>query len=174
MAKQIDIKGIQKLHPAVRWAFRISMYTMTIFLLFFFSLSLLSFSRSSGFQLYLFVPAVVVLAIVIGEVFVRLTYNNWKYEFVKEGLKIERGVIWKTYKSIPYERIQNVDIRRGIMARIFGFSTVDIQTAGYSGFYSGRGGMAAMSEGHLPGVSIERAEEIREMIMKKIGRRSGL
>ena len=93
-------------------------------------------------------------------------YRNWKYEFTHDSLKIEKGVIIKKYKSIPYERIQNVDITRGILARIAGFSTIDIQTAGYSA-YAAKGGVG-QSEGHLPAVSIEGAEQIREFLMKRI------
>jgi putative membrane protein len=118
-------------------------------------------------SLIIFPLVALLLAILIGELFVHWVYKNWKYEFTEDSLKIEKGVIVKRYKSIPYGRIQNVDITRGILARIVGFSTVDIQTAGYSMYAgSGRGGM--FSEGHIPAVSIEHAEEIREFLVKKI------
>ena len=170
---KFGITGVRQLHPGVKWVFRVNSYFSALFISIFISFFLFGVSSVLRFPLYAFAPVVLIVFIVLVEVFVRWSYNNWKYEFVKEGLKIERGIIWKTYKSIPYERIQNVDIRRGIIARLLGFSTLDIQTAGYSGFGSGGRGVA-MSEGHLPGVSIDDAEKIRGMIMKKIGRKSGL
>lgn len=170
----IEIAGVQQLDPGVKWVFRVNSYLFAIFFIIFVNFFLLGVSPIFDLPFYAFVPLVLIVAIILVEVFVRWSYNYWKYEFVKESLKIENGIIWKTYKSIPYERIQNVDIRRGILARLLGFSTIDIQTAGYSGSYGGRGGMAARSEGHLPGVGVERAEQIREMVMKKIGRKSGL
>ena len=99
-----------------------------------------------------------------------MAYNRWFYEFTPTELKLERGIIWKRYSNIPYDRVQNVDIHRGIIARITGFSTVEIQTAGFH-MSSGRHG-GARSEGHIPGVSIEAAEKIREFVMKKISHRS--
>jgi len=113
---------------------------------------------------------VIVLVIIIGEIYARMSYNRWLYEFTHEGLKIEHGIIWKKYTSIPYERVQNVDIRRGILARMLGFSTVEIETAGQSGVSSYRYGRSRQykSEGHLPAIDIIGAEKIREFVMKKI------
>jgi len=107
-----------------------------------------------------------VLVIIIAEIYARMAYKRWKYEFTPTSLNLERGIIWKRYSNVPYERVQNVEVHRGILARIFGFSTVDIQTAGFHGGY-GRRGMPR-SEGHLPAVSIQAAEKIREFLMKKI------
>jgi putative membrane protein len=104
------------------------------------------------------------LLIIFIEVFARLSYNNWGYDFGPGNMRTERGIIWKHYSNIPYERVQNVDIHRGIFARMFGFSTLQVQTAGFSG--------SPMSEGHIPGVSTKEAEEIREFLLKKITHRS--
>jgi membrane protein YdbS with pleckstrin-like domain len=101
-----------------------------------------------------------ILVLVLGEIYVQLAYANWKYEFTEEGLKKERGIIFKKYSSVPYVRIQNVDIHRGIFARAFGFSTLMLHTAGYSGVPN--------AEGNLPAVETHRAEEIRKLIMHKI------
>ena len=101
-----------------------------------------------------------------------MTYNHYLYDIAHEGIKIEHGIIVKKYTSIPYERVQNVDIHRGIIARMFNFSTVEIETAGQSGFagyrYRRRGYRRYRSEGHLPAIDIKSAEKIRELIMNKI------
>jgi len=119
------------------------------------------------------VAIALVFTLIVGEIFARMSYTRWKYEFTQTELKLERGIIWKRYSNIPYERIQNVDLHRGVIARMFGFSTLNIQTAGYASSY-GRG--LPKSEGHIPAVSTKRAEEIRNFLMKKIskGSRSGL
>ncbi|MDP3987240.1 MAG: PH domain-containing protein [Nanoarchaeota archaeon] len=101
--------------------------------------------------------------IIVGEIYARMAYNRWFYEFNEDGLKIERGIIWKRYSNVPYERIQNVDVHRGILARMLGFSSVMIQTAGYSA--------RAVSEGNIPAISVDGAEKIRAFIMKKITQR---
>lgn len=159
---------MDKLHPGAKWLFRIQTYFGLIVLLLFIAFPIgakFTLSGYSSFIIYL-VPALLIY-IVIAEIFIHLAYNNWKYELTQDSLKIEKGVIIKKYKSIPYERVQNVDITRGIIARLIGFSTVNIQTAGFS--YTPKGGMA--TEGYLPAVPIEEAEHIREFIMKKITKR---
>jgi uncharacterized membrane protein YdbT with pleckstrin-like domain len=110
------------------------------------------------------------ITILIGEIYSKLAYKNWKYELTSNELKLERGIIWKKYSTIPFERVQNIDIKRGILARIIGFSTLNIQTAGYH--YTGNSG--AISEGYIPAVSVEEAEKIRDFLVKKIGKRQGL
>jgi membrane protein YdbS with pleckstrin-like domain len=163
------------LHKGAKWLFRVQIYSVLIFLFIFFGISLFSLIQSISFDfsknLIIFLAGFLILFILLGELFVNWAYKNWKYEFTEDSLKIEKGIIIKRYKSIPYQRIQNVDITRGILARIIGFSTIDIQTAGYSMYAgSGRGGM--FSEGHLPAISIHHAEEIRDFLIEKISHRN--
>lgn len=172
---------MEKLHPGAKWSFRIGAYMVTLVLavvltsvlgnmlrVFFAARKMQAGeSLSIGFS---FIPLIigVVIAIIVSEIYARLAYNNWRYEFTDMNLKLERGVIWKKYSNIPYERVQNVDISRGIFARMLGFSTVDIQTAGAA--YSARG--RPRSEGHIPAVGVERAEKIREFVMHKVSKKS--
>jgi membrane protein YdbS with pleckstrin-like domain len=163
---------MEKLHPGAKWAFRARGYFSFLWLIFLFIVPFgMVLSKNSdmvyfSFGYYLFAFLVVIL---ISEVYARLSYNNWKYELTSNELKLERGIIWKRYSAIPYERVQNVDIYRGILARLLHFSTLNIQTAGYSAV-QGRG-MGMMSEGHIPAVSIKKAEEIREFLMSKISKK---
>lgn len=164
---------MNKLYPATRWLFRIKGYfnsLLPLLIISYFIFIKLAFFQNtnylSGYLLYLILP-VIALILIVGEIYARLAYMNWGYEFTNHELKIERGIIWKKYSNIPYERIQNIDITRGIIARIFGFSSVNLQTAGYSG-YSKYGGF--VSEGYIPGVSKESAEKIREFVISHISK----
>ncbi|HPD81478.1 MAG TPA: PH domain-containing protein [Candidatus Pacearchaeota archaeon] len=163
------------LHKGAKWLFRVQIYSVLIFLFVFFGIFLMPLWLEGVFTIsptFIILPiAGLFLFILLGELFVNWAYKNWKYEFTEDSLKIEKGIIVKRYKSIPYQRIQNVDITRGILARIIGFSTIDIQTAGYSMYAgSGRGGM--FSEGHIPAISIQHAEEIRDFLIEKISHRN--
>jgi membrane protein YdbS with pleckstrin-like domain len=157
---------MEKLHPGYKWSVRLRGWLLFLFIAIW----------AGGFWGGIFGSfvakflAIFILGVLLTELFIHLAYANWGYEFTKTELKIEKGIIWKVYKSIPYERIQNVDIHRGIIARLLGFSTVLIQTAGYSGYSKG----GILAEGYLPAVSVEGAEKIRVFVMKKIGRKSGL
>ncbi|MBU0957208.1 MAG: PH domain-containing protein [Nanoarchaeota archaeon] len=169
-----------KLHPGAKWLFRIKGYFGAFFLMIFFSWFMFPLiaiiSKVGGGGSSQIVTAVllgmlfyIILIILIAEIYARMSYNRWFYEFTSDSLRLERGIIWKRYSNVPYERVQNVDIYRGILARMIGFSSVMIQTAGYS--YHPRGG--GMSEGYLPAINPKHAEEIREFLMKKISHRRG-
>jgi len=102
--------------------------------------------------------------IILSYIWAQLTYKSWKYEFTDNSFRIERGVIWKRYVSIPYGRIQNVDIYRGILTRMLGLSSLKIQTAGFGGNYRSSFGGA---EGNLPGLDVKKAEEVRDELIRK-------
>ena len=171
---------MEQLHPGAKWLFRLRGYAGAIFLLIFLSWFIIpaisviaSLILGIGINAILFIVifsliVFIFLVIIIAEIYARMAYNRWFYEFTPSNLKIEKGIIWKKYSNIPYERVQNVDITRGVIARIIGFSSINIQTAGYSG--GGRG--MPVSEGYIPAVSQEAAEKIRGFLMKKIGKRS--
>jgi len=169
-----------QLHPGAKWLFRLKAYFVLAFLAIFSALwagpflaiALAAFYPNAfSFSLPVILSTIFLYIIgifAIGEIYATMAYNRWFYEFTPDNLKIERGIIWKRYSNIPYERVQNVDITRGIIARMLGFSTANIQTAGYS--YSSNN--SAWSEGYIPAVEMNEAEKIREFVMKKIGRRN--
>ncbi|TSC77921.1 MAG: hypothetical protein G01um101424_55 [Parcubacteria group bacterium Gr01-1014_24] len=109
--------------------------------------------------LWIIFPAFFVLCFVLA----KLTYHYYRYEMTEHVFKKEHGIIWKKYVSIPYDRIQNVDIYRGILARLLGLSDIQIQTAG--GITAGSYG--AFSEGRLIGVSKEEAERLRDELIQR-------
>jgi uncharacterized protein len=158
------------LHPAAVWVFRLrgiwQGLLIIIFILWLFGSFFFRVGRffENGIQIALVtIVAVMVITVIAAEIFARLSYKLWSYEFTSSNLKIERGIIWKKFSNVPYERVQNVDIRRGLLARIFDFSEVYIQTAGFSG---------AGTEGYIPAVSVPEAEKIRDFLMKNIEKKS--
>ena len=172
---------MKQLHPSVRWLWRVRTYPTAIvlgsFILTILITPLVMLMKGAYFIAFVFLMTFYfIFVIAVSEVYIHMAYTRWKYEFTPEGLKIEKGVIWKKYTSIPYNRIQNVDIQRGIIARMFGFSTIDVQTAGQSGMQQRRGRRGRVrSEGYIPAVEINEAEKIAQDILKKAKRsNSGL
>jgi len=138
----------------------------------FFSLSSLRRGKVLGLS-FERLMVVILLSLIFSYIWARLKYSSWRYELVENAIRIEKGIITKKYISIPYQRVQNVDIYRGILARIFKLSDLHIQTAGYSGGYGkyGKGG----TEGKLPGLDIQVAEQLREGLVGKVsGTKQGL
>jgi putative membrane protein len=61
------------------------------------------------------------------------TWINWRrftYEVTDSELVIERGLLNRTRRSIPLERIQDVGIEQGPLSRIFGLAEVRVETGG--------------------------------------------
>lgn len=99
---------------------------------------------------------IVILLLILG--YTILWVKLFRYEIAPDEFKKEYGVISKSYTSIPYQRIQNVDIKRSLLQRILGISTLKIQTAGSE---------LRRSEGFVPGIDKQVAEEVREEILSK-------
>ncbi|MCG2690229.1 PH domain-containing protein [Candidatus Parcubacteria bacterium] len=170
---------MEKLHPRAVWIFFASYLPILlplIFVAFYFSEGALSipFIRRFSGNISLRIVIALIIYAIFCFIFAKLAYRFWKYELTENSLKIEKGVIMKKYISIPYDRVQNVDIYRGVLARILGLSDLQIQTAGYSGGYGGRG-HGFGSEGRLPGLAIDVAENLREkLVQSTINNKQGL
>jgi len=125
---------MNKLHSGAKWSFRFKGYATFLFLVFFLSWAIIptfgfagALFSSSGSFIGIVVAGIIsylIFAIIVSEIYARMAYSRWFYEFTNTNLKIEKGIIWKKYSNVPYERVQNVDIHRGILARMFGFSSV--------------------------------------------------
>lgn len=174
--------AMKQLHPGVKWLFFIRGIFSGIFLLFFLSIFFMGgiiYLFTSGLLHYNIFMTILPITFLICIIFLSWIYSNlaykfWTYEFTSDHLQVERGIIWKVYSNVPYERIQSVDVTRGIIARLCGFSTLSIQTAGYSMPVNGRRGIGA--EGYIPAVSKDEAEKLRTFLIQKISKKktSGL
>lgn len=168
---------MQKLHPKAVWIFFFRFLLSGLIFFIFISIWLASFLAQFGRLSYLWWLLLIFICFVIFcYIWAKLTYRFWAYQLTEEAFKKEHGVIWKKYISIPYGRIQNVDIYRGVIARILGLSDLHIQTAGYSAVTCGRGRARGIgAEGYLPGLDINMAEQLREELIKRAkGNKQGL
>jgi membrane protein YdbS with pleckstrin-like domain len=84
--------------------------------------------------------------------------------FPKKGYLLrERDISYKTgliyYKqiSVPFNRVQHVEVSQGILAKIFGLSSVKIYTAGGSA-----------SDFSIPGLAVCDAQKLKAFISEKI------
>ncbi|WP_022835457.1 PH domain-containing protein [Salisaeta longa] len=82
-----------------------------------------------------------------------MRYLRLRYQITPQQIVIQRGVIRRQNRSIPVERVQNIQIERPLMARFFGLARVKIETAGGSS-----------TEGVLEYVHIDEAQRIRQTI----------
>jgi membrane protein YdbS with pleckstrin-like domain len=60
-------------------------------------------------------------------------FKSIQYNIEEHEIVIQRGVIQKKVKVVPFHSITNITISRNPIDRIFNIGSVKIQTAGYSG-----------------------------------------
>ncbi|HEU0085604.1 MAG TPA: PH domain-containing protein [Candidatus Paceibacterota bacterium] len=163
---------MKHLDPKALWLFVLAFIPRFIFIIWILGAILSSFWITEEPQQVSWGPLTVALIIYIlfvvgvSYVWARLTYKYYRYELAENGFKKESGVIYKKYVTIPYDRIQNVDIYRGIIDRLLGLSDLQIQTAG-GGMMGGRGMRGMGSEGRLKGLSAVDAEKMRDELVER-------
>ena len=163
---------MNQLHPRAVWLFFTSSFLRLffIFIIIGFQATIL-FSKTgedTGVMGYVgWFLVIIVFFVALLFIWAKLSYRFYKYELTDDGFRKELGVIYKKYVTIPYDRIQNVDIYRGILARILGLSDLHIQTAGASAQVSRYGWLTGGAEGRLPGLSREDAEKLRDELIHR-------
>jgi putative membrane protein len=76
-----------------------------------------------------FLLAALVLSIVVTVI----EYYNFRLVREGEDLRYERGLLRRYSGTIPLSKIQTVSVRENVLMRRFGFATLVVETAGYSG-----------------------------------------
>lgn len=99
--------------------------------------------------------AVSVFAIVLfASLFFRwIAWLRTHYHIGEDDIRIERGLLSRTARSIPYDRIQDVSIEQKPLARLFKLGEVKFETGGGEG-----------DDAKLSYVSLEEAGRLRETI----------
>ena len=82
-------------------------------------------------------PAIVLTGIIVLDAFyiwyISAYYKSLEYCIEPDGVKANRRVFWRKKTTVPYRKITNVDITQGPLERLYGLSTIHVQTAGASG-----------------------------------------
>ena len=102
--------------------------------------------------------------------------RNFGYKIQEDNIIINHGVFTKIRATIPYSRIQNINIANGIFDRIFNLYTVKVETAGSSVAAQSAQGGVIKPEGYIPGLEEPNIieDKINEMITKYSSVPSGL
>jgi uncharacterized membrane protein YdbT with pleckstrin-like domain len=100
------------------------------------------------------ISVIAVSAILFFSLFFRwLAWMRFRYHIGEHDIRIESGILKRTARSIPYERIQDVSIEQKPLARIFSLGEVKFETGGGDG-----------DDAKLSFVSVEEANRLREVV----------
>ena len=145
MSTQQQFDEAQRLHPmTLVQRFLISIPAFAILLL-----PVIRSPNSSDFISFLTVLIYGVLALPL----IFLRYLRFRYRITPKEIVIQSGVLTRQNRSIPIERIQNIEIEQSLLPRLLGTAKVKIETAG-----------SAKTEGMLEYVGVETAHQIRNIV----------
>jgi putative membrane protein len=136
----------RRLHPAtliVRWLRIVPQ-------MFAAGVGLAATARREGFGRFLIYAAV---AAALGAVFAFLYWWRFRYTIGDGEIVIEKGVLRRQRRVIPFDRVHDIAIEQRLLARLFGAAKVRIETGG-----------AARDEGDLDMIAIADAHALRDII----------
>jgi putative membrane protein len=110
----------------------------------------LSFMSDKGLTRFLYYAAAIGVVVIF---FNWLAWSRYRYGVGEREIVIEKGILNRTRRSIPFDRIQDVDIERSLLARIFGLAKVRVET-----------GAGGKDEGVLDSVTVAEAARLREAV----------
>ncbi len=150
---------LQHLNPKAVWLLATRYLGLLLVLVFFLRNFIIDYTTADGSTNLIFFFSIIIAYFVIAYIIATFEYKFYLYAVKKEGFYKEYGIISKKYVTIPYERIQNIDVHQSVLARILGLYSIKIQTAGNSG--------VSVAEGILPGVSKEEATRLRNELLTR-------
>ncbi len=89
--------------------------------------------------------------------FLIIVVSRRKYELREKDISYKSGVIVKKMTTVPFSRIQHVEIDEGPISRIFSLSSLSVYTAGDSS-----------DDLEIKGIKKEEALRIKEFISSKV------
>lgn len=104
---------------------------------------------------WLIVPAIL-LFLAVGLIVAWLKWLRFTWRVDDDGIAIDSGIISRNSRDIPFDRIQDVAIEQGLMARLVGIATVSFDT--------GSAEADGKEEGKLSGIAMDEAQALRSHI----------
>lgn len=107
---------------------------------------------------WLIVPAIL-LFLAVGLIVAWLKWLRFTWRVDDDGIAIDSGIISRNSRDIPFDRIQDVAIEQGLLARMIGIATVSFDT--------GSAEADGKEEGKLSGIAMADAQALRSHIRNR-------
>lgn len=102
------------------------------------------------------IPIVIVAVLGISLFFRWLTWLRFRYFVGAHDIRVEQGILSRTARSIPYDRIQDVSIEQKPLARMMGLGEVKFETGGGDG-----------DDAKLSFVTMDEANRLRNFVRSR-------
>lgn len=87
-------------------------------------------------------------------------WRRFTFRVGADEVRIDSGLLNRTHRSIPFDRVQDVDISQGPLQRLLGLASVTFDTGAAGG---------SKDEGALNGIALERAHALRDHVRTRRG-----
>lgn len=84
-------------------------------------------------------------------------WRSWRFQVGEGALELRHGVLTRRESTIPFHRVQHIDLEAGPLERRLGLTTLVLRTASSS------------SDSTVPGIDATRAEALRRRILALVG-----
>jgi membrane protein YdbS with pleckstrin-like domain len=98
--------------------------------------------------------AAIAAGLVLGWIIGGVRWSRTRFALDDAGLRIRRGLWWRSETLVPRSRVQHTDINRGPLDRKLGLATLKVYTAGTK--------LASVA---IDGLPAERAVELRDALV---------
>jgi len=112
----------------------------------------IAFSGIGGSGRMLIAAGVAVAAAIIGTLFSYIGWRRLTYTIGEQDIRVESGVLSRSARSVPYERIQDVSLEAKLLPRLLGLVAVKFET--------GSGGGEDLSLAYLTTAEGERLRQL--------------
>jgi putative membrane protein len=99
-------------------------------------------------------PLIILAVLLVSLLFRWVAWLRFRFHLGEDDIRIEHGILNRTVRSIPYDRIQDVSIEQKPLARLLNLGEVKFET----------GGGKEADDAKLSFVTMDRAEALRETI----------
>jgi len=124
----------------------------------------------SGNWWSLLISLLITVGIIVGSRFwAPLYFDRYRFEIRHDEVVVTKGVLFTRRTSIPFARIQNINVLQGPIMRRYGLQNISLETAGSplaTGSYAG--GFTMQGEGHLAGLPEGYAERVADELMDMV------
>lgn len=98
------------------------------------------------------VAALVIFSVVF---YPGLRYRRWRWQLTELAIELRYGVVVRTQETVPYFRIQQIDITAGPVDRLLGLASLQVTSASASGSAT------------LPGIAADQAPQVRAELLAR-------
>jgi len=98
----------------------------------------------------------IAIAAIIALAFVALAWWRFTYAIGENEIVIEKGLLQRQRRVIPFDRVQDIAIEQPLLARLFGTARVKIETGG-----------SASDEGRLDMIGLGDARALRDQVRRE-------